>query len=88
MIVRCWKTGLKPGRGQTYEEFAREISLSMFRQHQGFLGCVMSRSESEGSVATFWRDMDSISALEDSGIYRATVARIHLFELSGVLNGK
>lgn len=76
MIARQWKTGLKPGRIAAYETFAREISLPMFRQQEGFLGCIMSRDGDTELVLTFWRDQEAVDALAHSPIYKATVARI------------
>jgi heme-degrading monooxygenase HmoA len=76
MIARLWKTGLKAGRSTAYEAFARDISLPMFRQQDGFLGCVMSRREDEGLVLTFWRDEAAVEALKRSPSYQATVERI------------
>lgn len=76
MIARLWKTGLKPGRIAAYETFAREISLPMFREQDGFLGCVMSRQGVQGKVLTFWRDEAAVEALTHSPSYQATVERI------------
>ncbi len=76
MIVRLWKTGLKQGRGEVYEEFARDISLPMFRQQKGFLGCIMSRKDDQGLVLTLWRDQDAVDALAHSSTYKATVERM------------
>lgn len=76
MIARLWKTGLKPGRASAYEAFARDISLPMFREQDGFLGCLMSRSDDEGVVLTLWRDHAAIDALKHSPSYQATVERI------------
>ncbi|SDR60652.1 hypothetical protein SAMN05519103_06976 [Rhizobiales bacterium GAS113] len=76
MIGRLWKTGLRAGRGEAYEAFAREVSLPMFQTQVGFLGCVMSRDEEEGLVLTFWRDQSAVKALDTSISYRETVARI------------
>lgn len=76
MIARLWKTGLKPGRAAAYETFGREISLPMFRGQDGFLGCIMSRSDDEGLVLTLWRDHATVDALKDSPSYQATVQRI------------
>jgi len=59
-----------------YETFAREVSLPMFLAQQGYLGCVMSRDDSQAMVLTFWRDKTAIDALESSSSYQATVARI------------
>ncbi|WP_137389496.1 antibiotic biosynthesis monooxygenase family protein [Rhodoligotrophos defluvii] len=76
MIGRLWKTGLKPGRGDAYETFAREISLPMFCKQKGFLGCVMSRDDETGLVMTFWEDLDAVKALDTSPTYQETVSRI------------
>lgn len=76
MIARLWKTGLKPGRAEAYEDFARDVSLPMFRRQEGFLGCVMSRKDDQGLVLTFWRDREAVAALAHSPSYKATVERI------------
>jgi heme-degrading monooxygenase HmoA len=76
VIARLWKTGLKQGRAEAYEEFAREISLPMFRRQEGFLGCIMSRKDDQGLVLTLWRDRDAVDALTHSSTYKATVERI------------
>jgi heme-degrading monooxygenase HmoA len=76
MIARLWRTGLKSGRNAAYEVFAREISLPMFREQDGFLGCVMSHRDGEGLVLTFWRDEAAVEALKHSPSYQATVDRI------------
>lgn len=76
MIARLWKTGLKPGRAAAYETIAREISLPMFRQQDGFLGAIMSRSDDEGLVLTLWRHHAAVEALKHSPSYQATVERI------------
>jgi len=76
MIGRLWKTGLKAGRGDEYESFARKVSLPMFRMQDGFLGCVMSRDDTEGRVLTFWRDRNAVAALDQSPTYLDTVAKI------------
>ena len=51
MTARLWRTGLKKGRVAAYETFAREISLPMFQEQDGFLGCVMSRDADTGLTA-------------------------------------
>jgi len=76
MIARLWRTGLIAGRGKAYEDFARDISLPMFRQQPGFLGCAMMRNEEEGLVMTFWQDLDAVTALEHSSSYQSVVSRI------------
>lgn len=76
MMARLWRTALTPGRGEAYERFAREISAPMFRQHAGFLGCIMSRTSEAGLVLTLWRNLPSVEGLARSSSYCATVARI------------
>jgi heme-degrading monooxygenase HmoA len=76
MIARLWRTGLQPGRGEAYEHFARDVSLPMFREQNGFLGCLMSRTTESGLVLTLWRDHAAIEALDHSPSYCATVAQI------------
>ncbi|MCT7376304.1 antibiotic biosynthesis monooxygenase family protein [Chelativorans salis] len=76
MIGRLWKTGLKTGRCDAYETFARDISLPMFHKQEGFLGCVMFRSETEATVLTLWRDMAAVASLDTSPMYKETVAGI------------
>ena len=76
MLARLWTTGLRRDRVDAYESFARDVSLPMFREQDGFIGCVMLRSDHEGLVLTFWRDHSAIDALETSRSYRGTVERI------------
>jgi heme-degrading monooxygenase HmoA len=76
MIGRLWKTGLKAGRADAYEVFARDISLPMFQNQKGFLGCVMSRDDEAGLVMTFWEDLEAVKALEASPSYKETVSKI------------
>lgn len=76
MIGRLWKTRLRAGCGEAYDQFAREISLPMFRQQEGFVGCLMSRTPEWGFVYTLWRDQTAIDALDHSSSYQATVKRI------------
>jgi heme-degrading monooxygenase HmoA len=64
-----------------YESFARDVSLPMFREQDGFLGCVMVRSGHEGLVLTLWRDQAAIDALETSPSYRGAVKRIQEADL-------
>jgi heme-degrading monooxygenase HmoA len=81
MLARLWTTGLRPDRLDAYERFARDVSLPMFREQDGFMGCVMVRSGHEGLVLTFWRDQGAIDALETSRSYRDTVQRIREADL-------
>jgi heme-degrading monooxygenase HmoA len=81
MLARLWTTGLRPERVDAYETFARHVSLPMFRDQDGFIGCVMVRSGHEGLVLTLWRDQSAVDALERSPAYRGTVKRIQEAEL-------
>lgn len=76
MIARLWKTGLKTGKVDAYDAFARDNSLPMFHKQEGFLGCVMFRSETEATVLTLWRDMAAVASLDTSPTYKETVAGI------------
>jgi heme-degrading monooxygenase HmoA len=76
MIARTWKTSLDLTRAHEYEEFARSVSLHMFRQQPGYVGVVMSRSGSTCLVSSFWRSMNEVETLERSASYQAVVRRI------------
>ena len=81
MIARMWKTGLRPGREEDYENFARHISLSMFRAQPGFAGCAMGHADGSAWVLTFWRDEAAAEALASSPSYRSTVEAIEAADL-------
>jgi len=76
MIARIWRTGIRPGRADAYESFAREISLPMFRAQQGYAGVVMGRDGNSAWVLTLWRDQAAVDALASSATYQQTVERI------------
>jgi hypothetical protein len=44
--------------------------------HDGFLGVVYGKHRDERTVITLWRDLTSAQALDDSQIYKTTVAEI------------
>ncbi|HSM52772.1 MAG TPA: antibiotic biosynthesis monooxygenase, partial [Erythrobacter sp.] len=75
-IARMWKATVAEARAEEYEAFAREISLPMFRQQEGFEGVAMMRNGNQCSVLTFWRDEQAISQLDRSETYLATVKAI------------
>ncbi len=75
-IARIWRTNLAPDRTDEYEQFAREISLPMFRLQQGFSGALMLRDGANCLVITFWRGQDDIVALAKSDSYNNTVQSI------------
>jgi heme-degrading monooxygenase HmoA len=76
MIGRIWRTRVREDRAHEYEEFARNVSLPMFRQQQGFVGVLMLRRGEECVVLTLWRSAADVAALDRSEIYRETVRRI------------
>lgn len=76
MIGRIWTTRVDEVRALEYEAFAREISLSMFRQQPGFLGVAMMRRGEDCVVLTLWRDAESVAALARSTSYARTVSEI------------
>ena len=39
LAVRIWRTGLDESRAPEYEDFARTVSLPMFRRHDGSVVC-------------------------------------------------
>ena len=47
MIGRIWRTHVLLDRAVEYEAFARDVSLPMFRQQQGFEGVLMLRRDEE-----------------------------------------
>jgi heme-degrading monooxygenase HmoA len=75
-VVRMWTTGLDESREREYEEFARNISLPMFRRHDGFLGVLFAGVGEQRTVITLWRDRAAAAALNTSADYRETVNAI------------
>lgn len=73
LTVRVWRTGLDESRAQEYEDFARTVSLPMFRRHDGFGGVLFARSGGERVVITLWENRAAADALAQSAEYRATV---------------
>lgn len=76
MLQRVWRCTIDLDRTEEYEEFARNVSLPMFRLQLGFCGCLMSRRDGECEVLTLWEDEESVNALETSETYLSTVAQI------------
>lgn len=70
---RTWRASIAEGREQDYETFARDVSLPMFRQQDGFMGVTMARDGTDCTVMTLWRDAAAIAALDGSESYRQTV---------------
>lgn len=84
MIARMWRTRIDERRADEYLDFARSRSLPMFRGHEGFIGAVFGAHHAERAVITLWRDLGVAHALDDSQVYRATVAQI---EATGFIVG-
>jgi heme-degrading monooxygenase HmoA len=76
LVARIWRTGLDESRAPEYEDFARNISLPMFRRHNGFLGVLFATGAGERVVITLWSDRAAVAALDASADYRATVRAI------------
>ena len=76
MLQRTWRCTIDPDRAGDYEDFAREVSLPMFRIQPGFRGCLMARRGAECEVLTLWDGPEAIEALNGSDSYHATVAKI------------
>lgn len=64
-----------------YEAFARNVSLPMFREQDGFEGVIMSRSGNSCMVLTLWRDLAAVEQLKHSESYAATVKAIEAQDL-------
>src|SRR5438270_7153684 len=76
MLQRVWRCTVDPDRAGEYEEFARRISMPMFREQRGYRGCIMARRDQYCEVLTLWDDQEAIEALAISDSYNATVAKI------------
>lgn len=83
MIARFWTVDVDPAGIETYETFARDVSVPMFQAQQGYRGVLMMRNDSACRVITLWSDRDAVAALEASPSYRETVAHI---EALGILS--
>ena len=75
-IARIWTASIADGRTADYEKFAREISLPMFRQQDGFQGVAMMRVGNGCSVLTLWRDEKAVEQLAASQSYAGAVKAI------------
>jgi heme-degrading monooxygenase HmoA len=76
LVVRIWRTGLDESRAQEYEDFALNVSLPMFRRHNGFLGVLFAATGTEREVITLWSDRAAAAALDASPDYQETVRAI------------
>ncbi|MBC8084639.1 MAG: hypothetical protein H7Z21_15685 [Hymenobacter sp.] len=76
MIVRIWTTGLVAGCRATYQAFAESVSLPMFRRQSGLRGVHVLVQAGQSQVLTYWDDAPSITRMEQSADYQATVAQL------------
>jgi len=74
--MRIWRTQIDDSRAREYENFARSVSLPMFRRHDGFLGALFAGSGGERAVVTLWASRAAAASLEASADYQATVRAI------------
>lgn len=75
-VARLWRATLVPGLGNAYDRFSKEVSLPMFRSHEGFLGVAMMRNDQVACVITYWTDHAAVRSLEVSDRYAVTVEAI------------
>lgn len=76
MIARTWTIEVDPARADTYERFAREVSVPMFKQQAGCRGALMTRDGHRCQVISLWADSAALDALGGSQSYADTVAAI------------
>jgi hypothetical protein len=76
MVIRVWRTGLRPAQTASYDTFVEEQSLPMFRSLDGCLGALFLRSETHGVVVSLWTTAAAIAALEQCEPYITTVTAI------------
>jgi heme-degrading monooxygenase HmoA len=84
MIVRLWEAEVQPSDMQQYGEWEKTRSLPMFEKLPGCLGVLFLRSANSCFALSFWKDMESVDALESNQLYKATSAA---YEQSGMLRG-
>ena len=76
LLMRIWRTQIDDSRAREYENFARSVSLPMFRRHDGFLGALFAGAGGERAVVTLWASRAAAASLEASADYQATVRAI------------
>ena len=84
MYLRIWRTKVDPARVDEFYTFARERSLPMFNEQDGFIDVFFGEGPDDHVTVTLWEDEQSIEALERSASYGATVAAINA---TGLLRG-
>jgi heme-degrading monooxygenase HmoA len=76
LLMRIWRTQIDDSRAQEYEHFACNVSLPMFRRHDGFLGVLFAGTGAERVVVTLWTSPAAAASLDASADYQATVRAI------------
>jgi heme-degrading monooxygenase HmoA len=76
LLMRTWRTQIDDSRALDYENFARNVSLPMFRRHDGFLGVFLAGTGCQRAVVTLWASRAAAASLEASADYQATVNAI------------
>jgi hypothetical protein len=76
LVVRIWRTQIDRSCAREYDDFARSVSLPMFRRHDGFVGVLFAGTGGERVVVTLWADRAAAGSLEASADYQATVRAI------------
>jgi hypothetical protein len=76
LVIRIWRTQIDHSRGREYDDFARNVSLPMFRRHDDFLGVLFAGADGERVVVTLWSGRSAVASLEASADYQATVRAI------------
>ena len=76
MIERIWRTAVDSRRAGAYEDFARAVSLPMFRQQQSYAGVIMGHSGDSCIVMTLRHSMIDVGVLDHLHMYKNTVQQI------------
>jgi heme-degrading monooxygenase HmoA len=84
MIVRLWRTRVKAEHVTQYALWEQTRSLPMFRSLPGCLGAMFLRTSVDCCALTFWKDAESVAALQESDLYKTTSAA---YAASGMLEG-
>ncbi len=66
MIIRIWRTRVKPSRSSEYEKFAQAHSLPMFRQQAGCLGVLFLHTPHDHAARSLWENAQAVEQLASS----------------------
>jgi hypothetical protein len=85
LLMRIWTTRYDPARRAELEEFARAVSLPMFRRQRGLRGVLFAVNGDRWATVTFWESHEAVRRLEhESADYAEAVRRI---TVAGILVG-